>query len=71
MNRWKYEIGCEVSVCEAEMCDLERMEICALRAAYLERRAELRRRLAECRSERLKGMIRTMLEKLEGVNSEE
>ncbi len=71
LNPWKQELGCEVRVCEAQLCDRERMDICALRAAYLERRAELRKRLAECRSERIRGLLKGMLESLEGVNSEE
>jgi len=63
-NRWKAELGCEVKVCEAGLCDRGRMEVCALRAAYLERRAELRKRLAECRSERLRDVIKGMLREM-------
>jgi len=36
-NKWQSELGCEVNHCTAEWCNESRLNVCALRQAYLER----------------------------------
>lgn len=42
MNPWSEKLGCEVNVCQAKVCDKERMQTCALRKAWQDRVAVLR-----------------------------
>jgi len=65
MNPWKATLGCEVNVCSAKECDPDRMKICALRKAYLERVAKLRLMYARARSAGVRKLIEKKLTRLE------
>lgn len=64
MNPWKERLGCEVNVCQAKQCDLERMRICALRKAYLERVTYFKLLRGRARSGIIIKRIDRVLEKL-------
>jgi hypothetical protein len=64
VNPWSDKLGCEVNVCCAKQCDAERMRICALRKAYQERVAYLKRLLVETGRSAIRNRIREILQGL-------
>jgi hypothetical protein len=68
-NPWKH-LGCEVNLCQARQCDPQRMEICALRIAYLTRRQELQTLLTHCRRKSSRAMIESLLKRMEDDEAE-
>jgi hypothetical protein len=58
---WQETLGCEVNVCQAQHCDAQRMEICALRIAWLEMRDALLDRMERARTARGRAIYRERL----------
>lgn len=67
-NPWKEEVGCEVKVCQAEQCDAERAEICALRKYWLERVQGLRELRGKVRD---RALLREIEKQLRGLGEGE
>lgn len=65
-NPWAVTLNCPVKVCQAQFCNPQRLQRCALRLCWLQRHAELLSLLSQCRSRAASLYLKSLLEKMDG-----